>query len=62
MDFLELLNFSKIGKIEKEIKDGTIGKSAYTSAVEGGYKGTEEEFYADLGAISGLAQELEDLL
>lgn len=29
-------------------KDGADGKSAYTYAKEGGYKGTEEEFYAKM--------------
>lgn len=32
MDFLELLNFSKIGKIEKGIKDGTIVNTAQMDA------------------------------
>ena len=33
----------------------SIGLSAYASAVNGGYTGTEAEFYADLAAIDGLA-------
>ena len=32
------------------VSQGTPGKTAYQSAVEGGYKGTEAEFYAALAA------------
>lgn len=32
--------------------NGTDGKSAYAAAVEGGYTGTEAEFYADLADIA----------
>ena len=39
-----------------------IGVSAYTSAVKGGYAGTEADFYADLAAIEGLAAELEAIV
>ena len=31
------------------------GKDAYTSAVEGGYQGTEQDFYADLGVLATAA-------
>ena len=41
---------------------GLPGDSAYTSAVNGGYAGTEAEFYADLAAIDGLAAELEAIV
>lgn len=32
--------------------NGTDGKSAYAAAVEGGYTGTEAEFYAALADIA----------
>ena len=34
-------------------KDGADGKSAYASAQEGGYTGTEAQFNTDLAAVSG---------
>lgn len=34
---------------------GEDGKSAFEFAVEGGYAGTEQQFYYDLGAVGGLA-------
>lgn len=37
---------------------GADGKSAYASAQDGGYTGTESEFYADLAAVQNLAAEL----
>ena len=39
-------------------KPGADGKSAYQYAVEGGYTGTQEDFYADLAAMHGLASAL----
>ena len=39
----------------KDGVDGQDGKSAYESAQDGGYTGTEAQFEADLAAISGLA-------
>ena len=44
-----------------DMASGADGKSAYAYAVEGGYTGTETEFYADLAAFGGLAAELEGL-
>lgn len=35
---------------ETPVTQGTPGKSAYQSAVEGGYTGSEAEFYAALAA------------
>lgn len=43
-------------------QDGTDGMSAYASAQAGGYTDTEANFYADLAAMQGLAEELEALL
>lgn len=37
------------------------GRSAYASAAEGGYTGTEAAFYADLAGMQGLADELAKL-
>lgn len=37
--------------IEIPAIQGSAGKSAYQSAKDGGYSGTEEEFYAALGSI-----------
>lgn len=37
---------------------GTDGKSAYQYAVDGGYTGTQANFYADLAAMQGLASAL----
>lgn len=42
--------------------NGTNGKTAYQSAVDGGYTDTEANFYADLGAVYGLKTVLEALL
>jgi len=42
--------------------NGTNGKTAYAFAQDGGYTGTESDFNADLGAISGLKSVLEALL
>ena len=36
---------------------GDDGQSAYSAAVEGGYSGTKEEFYADLASIEDSATE-----
>lgn len=41
---------------------GVQGKSAYASALLGGYTGGEAQFYSDLGSISYLATVLEALL
>lgn len=41
---------------------GADGQSAYQAAQEGGYTDTEQNFYADLAAMQGLAEELEALL
>ena len=41
-----------------EIPIGADGKSAYSYAQEGGYTGTEANFYADLAAMQGLASAL----
>lgn len=40
--------------------DGTDGKTAYESAVDGGYIGTEEQFNTDLAAVSGKAPIIHD--
>ena len=37
---------------------GPAGQSAYASAQAGGYTDTQENFYADLAAIQGLASAL----
>lgn len=37
---------------------GGSGKSAWESAVEGGYTGDENQFYADLAAVEGLAGQI----
>lgn len=36
-------------------------ESAFNAAQKGGYEGTEEEFYADLAAVAGLAEELSEI-
>lgn len=41
---------------------GDPGKSAYETALEGGYVGDQQTFYADLAALQGLAEEVEALL
>ena len=40
----------------KDGADGTDGKSAYESAKDGGYTGTEEEFNADLATVGEKAE------
>lgn len=40
---------------------GADGMSAYEAAVEGNYEGDEEDFYEDLAALQGLADELADI-
>ena len=42
--------------------NGTNGKTAYASAVTGGYTDTEANFNSDLGAVQGLKTVLEALL
>lgn len=39
-------------------EDGEDGKDAYTIAKEKGYEGTEEEFYAQLGLLSALEEQM----
>ena len=39
------------------IGDGRDGKSAYETAQDGGYTGTEEEFTAALGSIETMTRE-----
>lgn len=41
------------GSIMATILKGDPGKSAYESAIEGGYTGTESEFYTVLANVSG---------
>jgi len=45
-----------------QLNNGADGMSAYASAQAGGYTDTEANFYADLAAMQGLAEELEALL
>lgn len=45
---------SALGKDGKPGPQGEPGKSAYQSAVDGGYTGTEEEFNTDIAGISTL--------
>lgn len=43
--------------LTEEQKESLRGKSAYESAQEGGYTGTEEEFYADLAGVGDVTTE-----
>lgn len=47
------------GPKSTDIMDGKDGKSAYQYAQEGGYSGTEEEFYAKLAEESGEFEEID---
>lgn len=55
-------NWNNAGKIQGPQGEpgvtGADGKSAYASAQDGGYTGTESEFYTDLAAVQNLATEL----
>lgn len=42
-------------------QDGRDGQDAFYSAILGGYVGTREEFYQDLGAMNELAQTILDI-
>ena len=54
-------SFNVIVQMAETGARGKEGKSAYSSAQDGGYTDTEANFYADLAAIGGLAVALNDV-